>query len=215
MTPKLPDACARLHTRRSKFLVVSVLAGAAFAFGQSGGRFDGLKRQAIGYLDSNQYDRAAGKLEEVWEQDQSDSTVAEELAVAYLNGEDRAEHPDVEGKARVLLDQLVRGGERASFLVQHSHEKLTRLQGGSITDYCSGRLSIVAGKVTYVAQARKGVEPHSFSVALDEVQIKGPDNSGSFHLKTKAKDYTMIARSRVKSDGALIVGYMRQASSSK
>src|SRR5258708_30941640 len=80
------------------------------AFAQGGGRFEESKRLALAYLESNQYDRAAGKLEEIWEQNQSDADVAEWLAIAYLNGQERESQSGVEAKSLALMGQSLRLG---------------------------------------------------------------------------------------------------------
>jgi hypothetical protein len=187
-----------------------LVLAAGVVCGQTGGRFDAQKRQAVAYLDSSQFDRAAGKLEEVWDEDKSDLSVAEDLVLAYLNGDDRREHEDVERKARDLMDYLAKSGGSISFLVQHSHEKLGFISGSSVSDYCSGRLTITPDKLTYIAQARKGVLPHSFALGWDEIRLSGPERSGAFSIKTKAKNYTMITRTRIKSDGELVTTCLLQ-----
>jgi hypothetical protein len=135
-----------------QFICLSVAFGLP-VFGQGDGRFYDAKRQATDYLDSGQYDRAAARFEEVWEKDQSDPYVAEGLAIAYLNGEDRRYHTELEAKAQRLVLEAIRLGGTATFLVQHSHEKFNGLKPPN--DYCSGKLSIKAGKLVFVAQARK------------------------------------------------------------
>src|SRR5205814_10448614 len=92
------------------------------SFSQSG-RFEEAKRRAAAYLDGGEYDRAAARLEEVWEQDQSDAAVAEGLAIAYLNGGDRTYRQGLEPKAQHLLQETIRLGGMATFIVQHSHGK--------------------------------------------------------------------------------------------
>ncbi|MBV9506148.1 MAG: hypothetical protein JO323_14205 [Acidobacteriia bacterium] len=188
-----------------------LLSAATFlASGQSGGRFEETKRQALAYLESDQYDRAAGKLEEIWEQDHSDPTVAENLALAYLNGDDRRYHPEAETKARDLFEQSLHAGGRATFMVQHSHEKAGFFEGRIITNYCVGMLSVSPGRLVYVARARKGVEAHSFDVSADDVRLTKPDDMGVFTIKTKAKNYTLIPRNRIKGDSDVIVEVIRE-----
>lgn len=182
---------------------------AALAFAQSGGRLEDTKKSALAYLDSNQYDRAAAKFEEVWSQDQSDPSVAENLAIAYMNGQDRELRPELVDKAQEMMEAALKQGGAASFLVQHSHEKLGWLKGKVITDYCSGRLSISNGKLVYVAQARMGIKAHSFDITTNDIKVViGPDSLGSFTIKTQDKkdnNYVMIPKSRVPADGGVIV----------
>src|SRR5947207_1450786 len=106
---------------------------------QTGGRFEEAKRMALAYIRSEQFDKAAGRLEEVWEEDQSDPTVAENLALAYLNTEDKHSLPELQQKAFGLIDKLAAMHARVSFIVHHSHEKLAWLQGREWHIYCSGR----------------------------------------------------------------------------
>ena len=182
-------------------------------FGQSGGRFEETKRQALAYLESDQFDRAAGKLEEIWDQDQSDATVAEGLGIAYLNGEDRRYHPEIVTKVRALMEKAVANGGKATFLVQHSHEKLGFLQGKTINNYCSGSLSISRDRLIFVAHARKGIEPHSFDLGAGEFKISGPDaddKRGVFEIKAKSKNYAMAPRTRIKSDGDLVLTIVQE-----
>lgn len=180
---------------------------------QRGGRFEAAKRQGMAYLESGQFDRAAAHLEEIWEQDQSDPVVAEGLAIAYLNGEERDSHPGYEPKVRELLRQSLKLGGKASFLVQHSHEKIPILQGSTISDYCAGTLSISTGRLVFVAFARRGVEQHSFELSADELQLVPPsrgDKQGAFHIKTKAKTYSMVPRTRAHVDGELIISVLQE-----
>lgn len=182
------------------------------AMAQGGGRFEEAKRQGLAYLDSSQFDRASARLEEIWEQDQSDPVVAESLAIAYMNGEDRAYRAGYESKIRDLLQRAVQMGGKASFLVQHSHEKVPFLQGKTISDYCSGRLSVSSDRLIFVAQARRGVEQHSFDLTAADLRIvpSGGDKLGGFHIKTKAKTYSMVPRTRTRADGALVVSVLNQ-----
>jgi hypothetical protein len=191
-------------------LAVMGLGLVSVLFGQSGGRFEETKRLALAYLDSNQYDRAAGKLEEIWQEDQSDASVAENLVIAYLNGLERLTHPEVEEKARELLHSALRAGGSATFLVQHSHGRFGFMDGKVITDYCGGRLSIGRGRLIYVAQARKGIEAHSFDLNADEIRVKGPDGAGTFTIKSKDKNYVMVPRSRIKPDAGLIMSILKK-----
>jgi tetratricopeptide (TPR) repeat protein len=194
-------------------LFVAVLAAAAFAAEQNGGRFEEAKRQANALLESGQYERAAGRFEEIWELDKSDATVVEGLAIAYLNGEERAEHPQALDKARDLLNRALSLGGRATFLVQHSHEKAAILQGRTVNNYCSGRLTVTPGRLVFVAQARKGVEEHSFDVTAADVHVTptgNNDSQGEFQIKTKPRNYAMLPRTRLKADGILISAFLQE-----
>src|SRR3954470_2478038 len=113
-----------------------LLYGAATVWAQSSGRFEEAKRMGVAYLQAEQFDKAAGRLEEVWEQDQSDPSVGELLAVSYLNTEERRGLPQSQKQAFAIIDKLFTSGARVSFLVQHSHEKLGWLQGRELNQYC-------------------------------------------------------------------------------
>jgi hypothetical protein len=189
-----------------QFICLSVAFGLS-VFGQGDGRFYDAKRQAADYLDSGQYDRAAARFEEVWEKDQSDPSVAEGLAIAYLNGEDRRYHTELEAKAQRLIQEAIRLGGTATFLVQHSHEKFNGLKPPN--DYCSGKLSIKAGKLVFVAQARKGVEAHSFD-ATGGLRVAAVGENGAFQIKTDMGNFIMFPRTRIKRDTDLIVSLAQQ-----
>jgi hypothetical protein len=190
-------------------LVSCLLCLAAIATAQKGGRFEEAKRQGLANLENMQFDRAAGHFEDIWEQDQTDPTVAENLAIAYLNGEDRRLHPEVVDKAHELSEQAIRLGGRATFLVQHSHE-IGILTGKTIIKYCSGRMSITPGKLTYVGQAYAGEQAHTFEASAGEFTISAADSVGQFQIKLKSKKYSMIPRSRVKADGDWMVSFIRK-----
>jgi hypothetical protein len=196
--------------------VALLLNSASVSFGQSGGRFEDLKRIAQQYLDSNQFDKAAGKLEEVWEQDKTDPTVAENLGLAYLNGDDRRYSPAVAEKAAKIMEESLKLGGRATFLVQHAHEgKVVKLvTGGDSLKYCDGKLSISHGKVVFVMKPLKGAEDHSFEATADQIKVSGPTPAGSFKISRKVdakwKDYTMSPRNGDKTDASLIVSILHE-----
>ena len=168
-----------------------VVVFSAIAFAQQNGRFASLKSQAFEFFDRGQYEQVAGKLEEVWEQDQSDPKVAEYLGIGYLYGEH-----DLAKAKPVMLAAIERGGQ-ATFLVQHSHEKNSFLTGGTIDNYCDGKMSVSPGKVAFVAQSG----PHSVSFAPGDirefkalggapgrVQIKASGKTWTFRVKTEKND---------------------------
>jgi hypothetical protein len=196
--------------RAAGWLLCAVFALTAMA--QNGGRFELTKRQALAYLESSQFDKAAGKLEDIWEQEKTDATIAEDLAIAYLNGEDRQLHDEVAEKAHALAEKAIKLGGRATFLVQHSHQ-LGVLQGKTIIDYCSGKLSISPGKLVFVAQAGKTADAHSFEMTAAEFTMTPSDSIGAFQIKgvaRKSKHYTILPRSRVKADGDWIVALINE-----
>jgi hypothetical protein len=184
----------------------------AACFGQNGGRFDALQNLAEDYLKNGQFDRAAGKLEEVWEQEKTDPVVAEKLAMAYLNGDDRRYRKEVFVKARVLQERAIALGGRATFLVRHSHGRIS-----SGLNYCGGKLSISPGKVVYVPQPVQGVEEHPFEIGstTEKLDVTDADTSGEFKIKTKGKNFTLKPRNGLKEDSDNIVALIRQHMSMK
>jgi hypothetical protein len=135
------------------------------------GRFEESKRLGLVYVRAGQFDRAAAKLEEVWdEQKPSDPVVAEHLALAYLNGDDRKTRGELYDRAVELMNKAIEGGGQATFLVHHSHERLGFVQGSNWTRYCRGRLSIRPGRLTYVSEA--GDRPGEDSFEVDAAGVK-------------------------------------------
>jgi len=197
-------------------LPVALLSLTAVFFGQSGGRFEEAKRMSLQYLDSDQFDKAAAKLEEVWEQDKTDATVAENLGIAYLNGDDRRYHSDVADKASKIMEESIKLGGKATFLVQHSHEgKFVKgVTGGDSLKYCNGKLSIIRGKLVFVMKPLKGAEDHSFEATADQFKVSGPTKSGGFNISRridkKWKNYSMTPRNGNKADTNLILSLISE-----
>src|SRR5436190_24013968 len=117
-------------------IFICLVSGHYLGRSQSGGRFEAAKRMGMAYINNEQFDKAAGRLEEVWEQDKSDAVVGEFLAVAYLNSEDRRSLLQSQEQAFAIIHKLVAAGSRVTFLVQHSHEKLGWLEGRELNQYC-------------------------------------------------------------------------------
>jgi hypothetical protein len=183
---------------------------AAALFGQSGGRFEEAKRLGIAYIQSEQFDKAAGRLEEVWEQDRSDPSVGEYLAVAYLNTENRKALPASAKQAFAIIRDLTSAGSRVTFLVQHSHEKLGWLQGRELNQYCRGRLSVSIGHLTFVAEKGEKVTHHSFDVTrVSEISLNDGDVRGTFQLKTPSGSYFMATRNRNPEEARVLVQVIR------
>ncbi len=194
-----------------------LLCNPCISSGQSAGRFEEAKRIAQQYLDSNQFDKAAAKLEEVWEQDKADPTVAENLGLAYLNGDDRRYNPEVVGKAVKLMQESLKLGGKASFLVQHKHEGKIRVLaiGGDSLKYCNGKLSISHQSISFVMKQLKGAEDHSFEAAPEQVKVTGPGGGGEFKLTRKADKaatYTLVPRNGIKEDTDILLSMMREQS---
>ncbi|HLK63079.1 MAG TPA: hypothetical protein VKU19_06545 [Bryobacteraceae bacterium] len=201
-----------LQSLGCKSFILSLIALSLPALAQNGGRFEEAKRMAVSYLDSNQYDRAAGKLEEVWEQDQTDPAVAEYLGIAYLNGDDRRYNAAIEGKAQKALEQAIKLGGKATFLVRHPHGGIIgRVSGGDALDYCAGKLSISPGRVVFVMKALKGAEDHSFELKTSDIlKINTPNAEGKFTIKTKPKNYPFQPQTKNKADSDLLLSLIRE-----
>ena len=167
----------------------------------------------MAYIQSEQFDKAAGRLEEVWEQNHADPSVGEFLAIAYLNSEDRRNLPDSEKQAFAIIDQLAAAGSRVSFLVQHSHEKLGWLQGRELNQYCRGRLSIENHRLIYVADKGEKAGEHSFDVEAAKVKsisLNEDDRRGTIRLKLADRDYFMATRNRNRDEARKIVELVQQ-----
>lgn len=148
---------------------------------QNTGRFAALTSKGIELIDKGRYNEAVNALEEVWEQDQSDPAVAENLGLAYLY----ADRDSV--KAQGLMETAIAAGGRASFVMQHAHEKATAISMDT-SDYCVGRLSIYRDRLTFTAS----IPAHSFTVQAGEFkEIKQNrwfgSGEGVYHIKTLGK----------------------------
>jgi hypothetical protein len=175
---------------------------------QNSGRFEEAKRMGVAYLQSEQFDKAAGRLEEVWEQDQSDASVGESLALAYLNTIDRQSLPLLQARAFDIIEKLVASGSRVTFLVLHSHEKLGWLQGRELNRYCRGRFSVEKNRLTFVSESGERNSQHSFDLAAREVNsiaLNKDDKRGTFQLKVKNGSYFMATRNRNSDEARVIV----------
>jgi hypothetical protein len=162
---------------------------------QQTGRFADLKAQAFSAFDTGRYAEVAGKLEEVWEEDQSDPKVAEYLAMGYLYGE-----RDL-SKAQPLMEKAIALGGQATFLVVHSHERMGLLHGDLITEFCSGKMSVSPGKLTFIADRGEhtvtisAAELKDFSVpggAVGRIHIKSLDKSYTFRVKTQSRGEAVL-----------------------
>lgn len=180
--------------------ILALFAVAIPALSQNSGRFAELTGKGIGYLDQGRFNDALNALEEVWEQDQSDSLVAENLAMAYLY----ADH-DL-AKARMLAERAIQAGGKASFLVQHPHEKVA-FASGDMAEFCNGRLSVSRGRLVFTAKE----ERHSFVVekgALVEIKANRLYGSGRgmYHIRTAdKKNYNLRPRSWLEPERELIL----------
>jgi len=192
------------------FLTIVVLMVTLTA--QGAGRFEEAKRMGFAYVSSEQFDRAAARLEEVWEQDKSDPQVGEYLAMAYLNSEDKGPNgPRMEKAAIAIIESLYSAGHRVSFLVQHSHEKLALIQGRELNQYCRGRLSIEGKRVIYTGEKGEKAASHSFDVpVVRDIDLNEDDRRGTFVLKTSNGSYFFAIRNRNRNEARLLVNLVKK-----
>jgi len=181
---------------------------AVFLFSQQNGRFASLKSQAFDLFDRGRYSEVAGRLEEVWEQDHSDARVAEYLAMGYLYGE-----KDVK-KAKALMQESLKAGGLATFLVQHSHERGLGLLGSDVmNNYCSGRISVAPGKMSFIADS--GDHSATFAAAdLKEFRLPG-NKPGRAEIKSGAKAFIFRVKSDTHAEAALFEDLVNQNLRSK
>jgi hypothetical protein len=184
------------------FLLLAVIC-----FAQSG-RFAETKRLAFVNLEGGNYDRASALFEEVWENEPPDPIIAESLALAYLNGNERRRQPKLVQKAASLLGEALDLGGQATFLVHQSREKLTWLQGRRFNDYCSGLLSLRQDRLIYLPQQCYTHSSDPFDVSFDQIKemsLEGKGEQGAFRivLKTGSK-YVMVPRTRLREDTLLL-----------
>ena len=165
------------------------------AHAQQNGRFAVLKNQAFDLFTRGKYAEMAGKLEEVWEQDQSDAKVAEYLGMGYLYGERSA------SKARTVMMAAIALGGQATFLVQHSHEHLGVLNGSTMNQYCTGRISITPGKLNFIADSGE----HSLLVTPDELKdFRVLSLTGRITVKAGKQSYTFRVKSQTRDEAVLL-----------
>jgi hypothetical protein len=163
---------------------------------QANGRFATLKAQAFDAFQKAKYAEVAGKLEEVWEQDQTDAKVAEYLAMGYLYGEHNA------AKAHPLMQTAISLGGQATFLVHHSHEHGNLLSGGTMNQFCTGRISITPGKLSFVSDSGE----HSATITpadLKDFRLLG-NIPGRVSIKAGGKNYTFSVKSETRDEAVLL-----------
>lgn len=173
---------------------------AYLGFSQNTGRFTELTAKGISLLEHGHYNEAVNALEEIWEQDRTDTVVAENLAMGYLY----ADH-DVE-RAKKLDQYAIDNGGRASFLIQHPHEKIALLSG-EMAEYCNGRFSIYKDRLAFVSSD----ERHSFTIEganfkeIKTNRIYGSDR-GMYHIRTSdKKNYNFRPRTWSEQETQLIL----------
>ena len=185
--------------------LAALLAVALALLAQNTGRLAELTAKGIAYLDQGKFNDAVNALEQVWEQDQSDPAVAENLGMAYLY----ADH-DL-AKAKALAQKAIKAGGKASFLVQHPHEKIGFVSGDT-AEFCSGRLSVSRDRMVFTSK-----EPaHSFVVMkgqLKEIQANKVYGSGRgmYHVRTAdKKNYNFRPRSGSEQEQELILLFVNE-----
>ena len=197
---------------------ILTLFAAAFLFSlpaeaQSSGRFEESKRTGMALFEGEHYEKASGKLEEVWEQDKSDPTVGEYLAMAYLNTEDRQSLTTVEKQAFEIIEKLQTSGQRVSFLILHSHEKLGWLQGRELNNYCRGKVSIKAGHLIYIADKGDKQHRHTFDLTgsgITKIWVNEDDKRGTFQMKTGSENYYFVTRNRNRNEARFFVDLVKK-----
>ena len=181
-------------------------------------RFEEAKRVGLGYIRAEQYDKAAGRLEEVWEQDKSDPMVGEYLALAYLNSEDHANHSANQAQGFEIIRKLASQESRVTFTVIHSHETMSWLQGRQWNQYCRGRLSISPSRLVFISEKGEKAGEHSFDIDGHQsktVYVNPKEQRGIFQIKTGESSYLMATRTASFEEAALIVDLIRQKVMSK
>lgn len=151
------------------------------AFSQSKARVLELLEKGVALLEDGQYNKAVNLLEEAWEGDPTDPAIAENLAIGYLYADKEV------GKAGPLVEKAIALGGRASFLMDHLHEKL-QILASDTADYCRGRLSIMPGRMVFVAANPR----HSFELDADNVrEVKANKlygaGRGTYNVRTRDK----------------------------
>jgi hypothetical protein len=170
---------------------------------QNTGRFAALTAKGIEAVEKGRFNDGINFLEEVWEQDRTDPAVAENLGLSYLYADrDTA-------RAREYMEAAIALGGRASFLVQHAHEKAT-LVSMDTNDYCSGRLSIYRDRLAFTSTTNPA---HSFVVqAGDFKEIKRNawfgNSEGVWHIKTRGKTYNLRPRTWSERETKLVLFFI-------
>jgi len=186
--------CSRVQS--GLLFAIVFLAAATSLPSQANGRFATLKAQAFDAFQRGKYAEVAGKLEEVWEQDQSDPKVAEYLAMGYLYGEHDT------AKARPVMQKAIELGGQATFLVHHSHEHGSLLSGSTMNQFCTGRIAITPGKLSFISDSGE----HSATIApadLKDFRVLG-SIPGRILIKAGGKNFTFSVRSETRDEAVLL-----------
>lgn len=171
------DPRLALSALRAALPVIALLFSAA-AQPLSPGRQAALIQRGLELMEQGRYAEAANQLEEAWEAEPSDASLAENLAICLLLG-----RKDRTGAFRLMRDALANGG-KASVMVEHIHEN-AMLSAGVVADTCKGRLSFSRGVLTFISSQRE----HSFSLGIQEVKGLKANRvlgsaQGAFHVET-------------------------------
>ena len=191
--------------RPLRFVFLGVLV--VLVLGAQGGRFEQQKRLGFAYLKDGKYDNAAAKLEEIWDLDKSDPMVGEGLAMAYLNGADRKANREVVAKAYQMMEKALADGGKAVFIVVHSHERLSFLQGHELINFCSGQLQVSKDRISYVSESGDKGGQHSFDLPAGSIkEIAANSDHLTFHIKSADnKNFNMAPRSRAQEDSDFLL----------
>ncbi len=188
---------------RGLLLILAAVIGVP---GQNFGRFAALTGKGIELVNQGRFREAENALSEVWENGQSDSAVAENLAMAILYGDHDA------ARAQELMETSLALGGRASFLMQHTHEKGTVISMDT-SDFCSGRLSIYPDHLAFISQS---MPEHSFSVpysALKEMKRNKwfGSKDGILHIRTNDnRNYNLRPRTWSTEESSLVLFFMNK-----
>lgn len=182
--------------------------------GQQTGRFADAKRTGVSYVQQREFDRASAVFEEIWEQDQKDSLVAELLALSYLNSRERRLTPKLEQRAVRLMEQAISMGGKATFLVRHLRGgKMRWLSGGDDLNYCVGRLSFMKDRLTFVSDRCLEKDPLAFDTSASEIkrfEYLKDDTKGCIRLQIGRNTYLLAPSTELPQDGALMAEFARK-----
>ena len=194
-----------------RYLLPLVLLSAPVSLLAQGGRFEESKRLGMAYLKEGKYDRAAAKLEEVHETDPSDSMVAEALAVAYMNGDERKQDYTLDDKAKAILVQQLQKGGRALFHVQLNLS--STFYSGSTTKTCGGTMTLAKGKLAFLCERGDTGGDNSFDftpAAVKETSARYDKGNGMFFIKTAKRTYNFHPASWDKRHSQIILELITQ-----
>lgn len=159
------------------------------------GRLEESKRLGFALLKDGKYDRAAAKLEEAYEVDKSDALVNEGLAVAYMNGDDRKNNPDLHNRAFAILEKSLASGGKASLLVYLALGNSLFASIGSPTNVCAGQLILQPGRLAFVCEKGEKPAQNSFDFTraqITEVGERFNRGKGMFFVRAGKRTYNFV-----------------------